>query len=152
MNFNPVDSFKTFLSIIFVKSSVLRQGCTSCNSLAARNWERLIKWRGNGERMRKWRENGQRMMYFPHFLFISPLSIHFLYQKLSHFVTKRFKIDTALLSRMSRENNSGSNSLQESSSSCDGLCWDITGQKRMTNVHSGMILKSWESHLDGDWA
>ena len=36
---------------------------------------------------------------------------------------------------------------------CDGRhgpCWDITGQKRMTNVYSGMILKSWESHLDGD--
>ena len=36
---------------------------------------------------------------------------------------------------------------------CDsrhGPCWDITGQKRMTNVYSGMILKSWESHLDGD--
>ena len=61
------------------------QGCTNCGSLAA--------WlRGNGQRMRKWRENeemeGDSLSTFPHFLFISSLSIHFLYQKLSPFVVK----------------------------------------------------------------
>ena len=43
------------------------------------------KW-GYEERVRKWREwkNGEiSLSSFPHFLFISPLSIHFLYQTLS---------------------------------------------------------------------
>ena len=42
------------------------------------------KRRENGERMRKWRENEEVEKYslstFLHFLFISSLSIHFLYQ------------------------------------------------------------------------
>ena len=46
----------------------------------------------NGERMRKWRENDEiekdSLSTFPHFLFISSLSVHFLYRKLSHFVAK----------------------------------------------------------------
>ena len=41
---------------------------------------------------RKWRENEKTerdsLSTFPHFLFISSFSIHFLYQKLSHFVAK----------------------------------------------------------------
>ena len=41
---------------------------------------------------RKWRENEEMergsLSTFPHFLFISSLSIHFLYQKLSYFVSK----------------------------------------------------------------
>ena len=41
---------------------------------------------------RKWRENEEMerdsLFTFPHFLFISSLSIRFLYQKLSYFVTK----------------------------------------------------------------
>ena len=41
---------------------------------------------------RKWRENEEMerdsLSTFSHFLFISSLSIHFLYQKLSHFVAK----------------------------------------------------------------
>ena len=56
------------------------------------NVERMGKRRGNGERMRKWKENEEMerdlLPTFPHFLFSSSLSIHFLYQKLSHFVTK----------------------------------------------------------------
>ena len=40
----------------------------------------------------QWRENEEMerdlLSTFPHFLFISSLSIHFLYQKLSHFVAK----------------------------------------------------------------
>ena len=43
----------------------------------------------NGERMRKWRENDEiekdSLSTFPHFLFISSLYFH---QKLSHFVAK----------------------------------------------------------------
>ena len=45
--------------------------------------ERMGKWRGNGERMRKWRENEimerDSLSTFPHFLFISSLTINFLY-------------------------------------------------------------------------
>ena len=61
------------------------QGCISCASLATWLWEngeRMRKWKGNGERMRKWSENEQierdSLFIFPHFLFISSLSIHFL--------------------------------------------------------------------------
>ena len=50
------------------------------------------KWRKNEKMKRKWRENEEMerdsRSTFPHFLFISSLSIHFLYQKLSHFVPK----------------------------------------------------------------
>ena len=61
------------------------------NGERMRKWrgkgESVRKWRGNGEEMRKWRENEEMERYslftFPHFLFISPLSIHFLYQTLS---------------------------------------------------------------------
>ena len=64
------------------------QGCTTCGSLAAGPW----KWRENEKMERKWRENEKLEKYslstFPHFLFISSLSIHFLYTKLSHFVAK----------------------------------------------------------------
>ena len=73
--------------VTLTQISSLVQGCTNCGSLAA--------WlRGNGQRMRKGRENeemeGDSLSTFPHFLFISSLSIHYLYQKLSHFVAKCF--------------------------------------------------------------
>ena len=65
-------------------------------SLAARKWREneniKRKWRENEEMDRKWREHaemeGDSLSTFPHFLFISSLSIHFPYQKLSHFVAK----------------------------------------------------------------
>ena len=48
----------------------------------------MRKWRENEEIERKWRENENMerdsLSTFPHI--ISSLSIHFLYQKLSHFV------------------------------------------------------------------
>ena len=48
------------------------------------------KWRENEKIKRKWRENEEMERYsfytFSHFFFISSLSIHFLYQKLSHIV------------------------------------------------------------------
>ena len=50
------------------------------------------KWRENEEMERKWREDEKMekdsLSIFPNFLSISSLSIHFLYQKLSHFVAK----------------------------------------------------------------
>ena len=66
------------------------------DSLTTREWgenEKIKrKWRENEEMDRKWRENEEMerdlVSTFPHFLFISPLSIHFLYKKLSHFVAK----------------------------------------------------------------
>ena len=65
-------------------------------SRAARKWRKNEEMRGYGERMRKlkrkWRENEKMerdsLSTFPHSLFISSLSIHFLYQNLSHFVAK----------------------------------------------------------------
>ena len=58
-----------------------------------KNGERMRKLRGKGEQMRKWRGNEEMervaLSTFPHFLVISSLSFHFLYQKLSHFVAKR---------------------------------------------------------------
>ena len=65
-------------------------------SLVVRKWrenEKMKrKWRKKGEMERKWKENEEMernlLSTFPHFLFISFLSIHFLYQKLSHFVAK----------------------------------------------------------------
>ena len=42
------------------------------------------KWRENKKMKRKWRQ----FHSVPHFLFISSLSFHFLYKKLSHFVAK----------------------------------------------------------------
>ena len=67
------------------------QGCTMHQSLqpcsrAAR------KRRENEEMKRKWRENEEMerdwLSTFPHSLFISSPSIHFLYQNLSHFFPK----------------------------------------------------------------
>ena len=50
------------------------------------------KWKENEKMERKWNENEEMerdsLYTFPHFLIISSLSIHFLYKKLSHFVTK----------------------------------------------------------------
>ena len=49
-------------------------------------------WQPCSRAARKWRENEEierdSLSRFPHSLSISSLSIHFLYQKLSHFVTK----------------------------------------------------------------
>ena len=54
------------------QTSMYRQGCTTCCSLAA-------GLRGNGERMGKWGENEEMkrdlLFTFPHFLFFSSLSI-----------------------------------------------------------------------------
>ena len=48
----------------------------------------MTKWRENEEMERKWRENDEMerdsLSTFPHFLYISFLSIHFLHQKLSY--------------------------------------------------------------------
>ena len=65
-------------------------------SLAARKWrenEKIKrKWRENEEMDRKWRKNEEierdLLSTFPHFLFISSLSIHLLYQNYSYFVAK----------------------------------------------------------------
>ena len=63
---------------------------------------------------------------FLHFLFISSLSIHFLYKKLSHF-SQNVKYDTFVMNVTKTLNvramrkKSGSNSLRESSASCAGL-------------------------------
>ena len=50
------------------------------------NGERMRKWRENEKMKRKWRENEEvernSLSRFPHFLFISSLSVDFLYQKL----------------------------------------------------------------------
>ena len=57
--------------------------------------------------MRAWREYEEMEKNspspFPHFLFISPLSVHFLYQKFVTFCRKMLK--RALLSRMSQKVN-----------------------------------------------
>ena len=70
---------------MFVVDSGLHNLWQPCNRAAR-------KWRENEKMKKKWRENEEMerdsLSTFPHFLFISSLSIHFLYQKLSHFVTK----------------------------------------------------------------
>ena len=75
------------------KDHSMSQGCQpGCE----KNGERMRKWRGNGKRMRKWRGNWEKneemerdsLSTFPHFLFISSLSFHFLHQNASHFVAK----------------------------------------------------------------
>ena len=68
--------------------SVVSQGGTTCGSLAVG-----LQENGENEKMkRKCRENEEMerdsLFTFPHSLFISSLSIHFLYQNLSHFVAK----------------------------------------------------------------
>ena len=56
--------------------------------------------------MRNWRENEEMernsLSTFPYFLFISSLSIHFLYKKIAAFCRKM--LNTALLSRVSQKN------------------------------------------------
>ena len=82
--------------IIFSAQMNSSQGCTTCGSRAARKWRENEKMkrkcRENEEMERKLREieemERDSLSTFPHFLFISSLSIHFLYQKLSHFVAK----------------------------------------------------------------
>ena len=79
-------------------------------SRAAKKWREnekmkgeLEKAEGNGERMRKWREYEEivkdSLSTFPHFLFISPLPIHFL-SKIFRFCRKM--LNRTLLSRMSQ--------------------------------------------------
>ena len=116
-----------------IERDISEQGCTTFCILASRmqeNGERVRRWRWNGERMRKWRENEEMerdsLSTFPHFLFISSLSIHFLYQKLYHFGAKwpirhfcRECHKKIIIRAM--KNNSGSTSLWESSASCEGL-------------------------------
>ena len=78
------------------------------------------KRRGNGERMRKWRENFLILPLYPPSLSIS-------YIKICHILSQNVKYGifvanvTKNLPYVLRENNSGSNSLRESSASCDGL-------------------------------
>ena len=67
-------------------------------SVSARKWreneEMERKWTDYEEMERKWTDNEEMEMErdslstFPHSVCISPLSIHFLYQNLSHFVAK----------------------------------------------------------------
>ena len=90
--------------------------CTTCCSVASRLQE-------NGEKLERENEEMERdsLFTFPHFLFISSFSIHFLYQKLSHFVGTFVANVTKNLTYALWENNSGSNSLRETSTSCAGL-------------------------------
>ena len=83
--------YRVFLLNWFrLKSSKCQQCCTNRGSLAKRKWQRE---RENEEEMkREWTENEEMerdsLSRFPRFLVIPSLSIHFLYQKLSHFVAK----------------------------------------------------------------
>ena len=56
-------------------------------------WSRAArKWKENEEMKSKWGENEEMerdsLSTFPHSIFTFSLSIHFLYQKMSHFVAK----------------------------------------------------------------
>ena len=70
-----------FYHSVFLSAS---QGCRTCI-------RDMRKWRENKKMKRKWRENEEMernsLSTFPHFLFISSLSIHFVFQKLSRFAT-----------------------------------------------------------------
>ena len=106
--------FKTCLSVtISIAEQSTAQGCTSCASLAVRKWrenEKIkMKWRENEEMVGRWRENEEikrdSLSTFPHFLFTSSLSIHFLYQK-SQILNKKLcrkMLNMTLLSQMSQK-------------------------------------------------
>ena len=84
----PWDTFLKTLQMVPGLHNLRQPG-----SQASRKWrenQKMEREWGNGEGMRNWRENAEMernsLSTFPHFLFIPSLSIHFLYQKLSHFV------------------------------------------------------------------
>ena len=70
----------------------LARYCSGLHNLWQPCSRALRKWREKEKMKRKWRENEEMewdsLSTFLNFLFISSLSIHFLYQTLSHFVTK----------------------------------------------------------------
>ena len=86
------------------------------------NGERMRKWRGNGERMRKWREIHSQdfliLCLFPPSLSISYIKNCHILSQYGFFCRKchKKKPTYALW-----KNNSGSNSLRESSASWAGL-------------------------------
>ena len=100
-------------------------------------------WGENEEMKREW-GNGERFT-----LYISSFSLHFLILfsfppslSISYIKICLKMLNTALLSQMSQtnltyapwENNSGSNSLRESSASCEGLVEDcVSVESRTTN-------------------
>ena len=100
------------------------QGCTNCGSLTARKWrenEKMKrKWRENEELKRKWRE--WIFLFFPPSLSISHIkNCIILLQNVKYVnffanVTKNLTLKYAPW-----ENSLGSNSLRESSASCEGL-------------------------------
>ena len=108
-----------------------RQGCTSCAILPAWLWERgerMKKWRGNGEKMRKWWERVRKCgdIHSLHFLIFSlfPPSLSISYIENCLILSQNVKLGIFVTKNLTYalwENNSGSNSLWESSLSCDGL-------------------------------
>ena len=74
-HFHKNHFFDKFEQYCPLQNVTTNHGCTNCGSLAAR------KWRENEKMRRKLRENEEMerdlLSTFPHFLFISPLSIHF---------------------------------------------------------------------------
>ena len=112
------------------------------------------KWENEEEMEKEW-ENEEELerdslSTFSHFLFISSLSFHFFYQKLSHFVAN-VKYGTFVANVTKNlpyalfENNSGSNSLRHSSASCEGLhiCMKrILHLVSVKNIVSHLILGS----------
>ena len=104
-------------------------------SQAARKWreneEMKRKWRENEEMKRKWRENEEmeREIHSQDFLILClfPPSLSISYIKNCHILSQNVKYGTYVanvtknLTYALGENNSGSNSLRESSASCEGL-------------------------------
>ena len=97
------------------------------------NEEEMKREWGNGQRMRKWKEIHSLQFTFPYFLFFSSLSIHFLNKKLSHFVAKS---EIWLW-----ENNSWSDSLRESSASCEGLSVKLHSKSSKKSLLTGWHLE-----------
>ena len=118
---------RIYSTFVLVGFSTINQGCTNCGILASwlrENGERMIKRKGNGERMRKWRE-----IYSLHFLIFSlfPPSLSISYIKNCLILSQNVKYGTFVMNVTKKltyalwESNSGSNSLWESSASCEGL-------------------------------
>ena len=108
----------------------------------------MRKWKENTEMEWKWRENKEMerdsLSTFFQFLFISSLSIHFLY-KICHILSQNAKYGTFVanvtknLTYALGGNNSGSNSLRGSSASCAGLagstfCLNMNNNQRISIV------------------
>ena len=133
-------------------SQYANQGCTNYGILVSRlreNGDIMRKWRGNGEKMRKWREIHSHISSFSfYFLPLYPFPL----PKIATFWREMLK--TALLSQISRknltyiqwENNSGSNSLRESSANCAGLmqmfcCSLRRGKGKEENIEQSAFSK-----------